>query len=420
MKAPGKVDQLRDYHDLLDVLKKQTIIFIDDDEDAEEYHKFISIDGHQGPLKGGDDGYMGSTYNVLIHWEDGSRTYHPLNNTLAADMPDFLTDYAIKKNLLDEPGWKRFKRRAKNKKVAVRRAKQEVMAHKKRAPIFMFGLQVPRTHEEAVMLDEKNGNTYWQDAEYLELSQLLDYEFAKDYGPGDAKEDLGEGYKRIRCRMVYAVKHDGRHKARFVAGGHLTDDPGYSVYSSVVSIRSLRIVLLAAELNGLDVQAADVGNAYLEALTNEKIYFIAGKEFSPFGLEGHSLVLYKALYGLKSSGMEWSRTFAKTLRAEGFTPSFADPDVWMKKNEERQIWEYVCVYVDDLAIAMVDAKSFLEKLKKPTAEGGYGYKLKGDGPLSYHLGCDFFRDEDGRLMYQPKKYIAKMVEYYERTFGAKP
>ena len=60
----------------------------------------------------------------------------------------------------------------------------------------MFGLQVPRTHEEAVMLDEKNGNTYWQDAEYLELSQLLDYEFAKDYGPGDAKEDLRRGIQK--------------------------------------------------------------------------------------------------------------------------------------------------------------------------------------------------------------------------------
>ena len=68
--------------------------------------------------------------------------------------------------------------------------------------------------------------------------------------------------------MVYAVKHDGRHKARFVAGGHLTKDPESSVYSSVVNIRSLRIILLAAELNDLELQGADVGNAYLEALTH--------------------------------------------------------------------------------------------------------------------------------------------------------
>jgi hypothetical protein len=27
------------------------------------------------------------------------------------------------------------------------------------------------------------------------------------------------GYKKIRCHMVYNVKHDGRHKARLVALG---------------------------------------------------------------------------------------------------------------------------------------------------------------------------------------------------------
>ena len=34
--------------------------------------------------------------------------------------------------------------------------------------------------------------------------------------------------------MIYAVKHDGRHKARFVAGGHLTKEPEEIVYSSVL------------------------------------------------------------------------------------------------------------------------------------------------------------------------------------------
>ena len=72
--------------------------------------------------------------------------------------------------------------------------------------------------------------------------------------------------------MIYAVKHDGRHKARFVAGGHLTKEPEESVYSSVISLRSLRIIILAAKLNGLELAQADVGSAYLQALTGEKIY----------------------------------------------------------------------------------------------------------------------------------------------------
>jgi hypothetical protein len=51
--------------------------------------------------------------------------------------------------------------------------------------------------------------------------------------------------------MVYAVKHDGCHKARLVAGGHLTPVPLDSVYSGVVSLRILRLVVFLSELNGL-------------------------------------------------------------------------------------------------------------------------------------------------------------------------
>ena len=101
------------------------------------------------------------------------------------------------------------------------------------------------------------------------------------------------------------IKHDGRHKARLGAGGHLTPDPIESIYSGVVSIRSLRLVIFLAKLNNLEVWGADIGNAYLEAKTKEKLYIVAGPEFEE--LEGHVLVIYKALYGLKSSGLRWSQ-----------------------------------------------------------------------------------------------------------------
>ena len=52
-----------------------------------------------------------------------------------------------------------------------------------------------------------------------------------------------------------------------------------SVYSGVVGLRSLCIISFLAELNGLELMAADVGNAYLEARTKEKVCFIAGPEF---------------------------------------------------------------------------------------------------------------------------------------------
>ena len=211
--------------------------------------------------------------------------------------------------------------------------------------------------------------------------------------------------------MVYDVKHDGRHKSRLVAGGHLTDTPIESVYSGVVSLRSLRLVIFLAELNGLEVWGADIGNAYLEAKTKEKVYIIAGKGFGE--LEGHTLVIDKALYGLKSSGLRWHEKFSDTLRDMGFQISKGDPDVWMRKNGN--IWEYIAVYVDDLAIAVKDPKSICERLTNT-----YKYKLKGVGPIEVHLGCDFFRDQDNVLCFGPKKYIKKMLEAYEKLFDEKP
>ena len=52
------------------------------------------------------------------------------------------------------------------------------------------------------------------------------YQIFKDYR---YKAEPPPGYKVIRVRLVYDVKHDGRHKARLVADGHLTDIPDDSV-----------------------------------------------------------------------------------------------------------------------------------------------------------------------------------------------
>jgi hypothetical protein len=84
------------------------------------------------------------------------------------------------------------------------------------------------------------------------------------------------GYKKIQCHMVYNVKHAGRHKARLVAGGHLTDPNNESSYSGVVSLCGIRFVVFLAELNGLELWVADVGNEYLEEKTKEKVYIVGG------------------------------------------------------------------------------------------------------------------------------------------------
>jgi len=270
----------------------------------------------------------------------------------------------------------------------------------------MFGIQVPRTAKEAIEIDKKNGNTHWQDAMKAEISQLFEYETFKDKG----YKVFVNGYKKIRVHFVFAVKHDLRHKARLVSGGHMTD-PDHSIYSGVVSLRSFCLTLLIAERNSLETIVGNVGNAFLESFTQEKVYFEAGLEFGE--LAGHSMIIVKALYGLRSSGARFHERFADTLRDMDFLPCQADHKVWMRDCKTHS--EYVCVYVDDLMVMSMDPTKFFALLKDK-----YNYKLKDVGPREYHLGGAFFRNKDRTLVWGTPAFAKKLVTNYELMFGCKP
>ena len=75
------------------------------------------------------------------------------------------------------------------------------------------------------------------------------------------------------------------------------------------------MVTFLAELNGLELWATDIGNAYLESVTQEKVVFVAGPEFGE--RQGHLFLIHKAQYGLKSSGKRWHGKLHDVLRGMG-------------------------------------------------------------------------------------------------------
>ena len=66
----------------------------------------------------------------------------------------------------------------------------------------------------------------------------------------------------------------------------------------------MRIAFTYAALNGLDICAADILHAYLQAPRSQKDYIICGAEF---GLEnvGKVALIHRALYGGKSAGKDF-------------------------------------------------------------------------------------------------------------------
>ena len=103
-------------------------------------------------------------------------------------------------------------------------------------------------------------------------------------------------YQKLPYHMVFDVKFDLRRKARLVEGGNFQEGPKDESYSGVISLTVIRILFLLATINNLQLWAADVGNAFLNGITRDKLYIIAGPEFGP-ELEGKLLVMYKSIYG---------------------------------------------------------------------------------------------------------------------------
>ena len=271
----GDVEDVMSYVELCDTIEAQ---IQDEMESPDKYWTYKGILEHQGPLTATSPDWKGSTYNILVQWEDGSQTWEPLN-VFAKDDPVTCAIYARDNDLVKVRGWKFLRRFVKSKKKLARMTRQLHLARKNSGPKFKFGVQVPRNWKEARQLQEKAGHTKWTDAEAKETKQLFDYETFRDLGK---RAPVPRGYRVIRVHFVYDVKHDLRHKARLVAGGHMTpvsDD----CYSGVVSLKSMRLALLIGELNGLKPMVGDIGNAYLEAYTKEKVCFRAGPEFGPVG-----------------------------------------------------------------------------------------------------------------------------------------
>ena len=387
----------------------QLLGYLNRDDENEVVWKFRRIVSHQGPLRSEHPDYKGSMYNIMVEWETGEITSEPLQ-VIAADDPVTCAIYAKDNGLLDQPGWKKFKAIAKRQKKFTRMVNQAKLKSFSSSPKYKYGFEVPKNYSHAMTLDARNKNTKWKEAADLEIKQIQEYKVFADHGH-HTKASAPIGHKKIRVHFVFDVKHDGRHKGRLVADGHLTDIPLESVYSGVVSLRGFRLVLFLGQLNCHEIWSTDIGNAYLEAMTSEKVFIIAGPEFGE--LEGHILVIEKALYGLRSSGARWHDKFADCLRDQGFYPCKAEPDIWMR--ESKDSYEYVAVYVDDLAIAMKDPEEFISCL-----ENNYKFKLKGTGPIKVHLGMTFEHDQDGILCISSAQFIEKLNGSYEKLFGEKP
>ncbi len=225
-----------------------------------------------------------------------------------------------------------------------------------------FGIEIPRTVKEALELDCRNGNTLWVDAIAKEMAEVRK---AFDILPD--RKTAPVGYQKIPCHMVFDIKmEDFKRKARLVAGGHKTEAPATITYASVVSCETVRIALMLAALNDLQVRASDILNAYITAPVKEKVWTILGPEFG--NDSGKSAIIVRALYGLKSAGAAFRAHLASFMRQIGYTSCKADHDLWFKAetrpDDSVLYYAYILCCVDNILCIHHDALSVLTKIDK--------------------------------------------------------
>ena len=343
-------------------------LFSQVDEDGNQYQLFQEIVGHRKTKRAIDKTnqyrstngkttkkQMTAGWDLEVKWADGSTSWLPLNEELKETNPVETALYAFDNRIIEEPAFNWWAPHIHKKRQQLIKMSQS--RHKRSG--YKFGIRIPRSTSEALEIGKENGDHEWFEAIMKEMNNVRIAFDIKQH-----RESAPAGFKRIPLTMIFDIKLDFTKKARLVVGGHITDPPTSMTYSSVLSRESVRIAFTIAALNGLDVIMSDVGNAYLNARTSEKVYGIAGMEFGEQDV-GKVCVIVRALYGLKSSGAAWRSHFANDLRDKGFVSTLADQDVWLRpatKRNGHEYFEYILVYVDDLLTISENAAQVTQQL----------------------------------------------------------
>ena len=176
--------------------------------------------------------------------------------------------------------------------------------------------------------------------------------------------------------------------------------------------RSVRLLDIITDALGLQVLCGDIDNASIQTHTTEKIYTRVGPEF---GDRAYSLaIISRAIYGLTTRAKRFRTLLANFLRSLGFTPSRFDRDVWMRLQDSKNGYDYICTHLDDFKIVAEDTDGWLRMISN-------AFLVKSYDPRSYYLGNDYtYHEELDVWTYGGSTYTNDTIGRVERIYGCIP
>ena len=135
-----RFEEIMTYHRMLE--------WCDRDVHKDDFYRLETIVNHRKNSK------SPSGWEVDVQWASGETTWNDLS-VIFNDDPVTVSVYAQKNNLLRTPGWRRCKRYVRNAKTLGRAINQVRLKSYRNRPKYKYGHQVPRDHNEALLIDEK-------------------------------------------------------------------------------------------------------------------------------------------------------------------------------------------------------------------------------------------------------------------------
>ncbi|CAI7740880.1 unnamed protein product [Closterium sp. NIES-54] len=195
-------------------------------------------------------------------------------------------------------------------------------------------------------------------------------------------------------------------KARYVACG-FSQRQGvdcFQTFSPTSKMTTLRVLLHVAAHRDYELHSLDFSTAFLQGSMHEEIWLRRPPGFTGSFPPGTQWSLRRPVYGLRQAPREWHDTLRTTLAALGFTPSIADPSLFLGTDTSLPPF-YILVYVDDLVFATADTaglahvKSELQKRQTCTDLG----------ELRSYLGLQITRDRARRTITLTQSHMVQQV-----------
>ncbi|CAI7877314.1 unnamed protein product [Closterium sp. NIES-53] len=130
----------------------------------------------------------------------------------------------------------------------------------------------------------------------------------------------------------------------------------FQTFSPTRKMTTLQVLLHVAAQRDYELHSLDFSIAFLQGSLHKEIWLCRPPGFTNSFPAGTQWSLRRPVYGLRQAPREWHDTLRMTLAALGFSPSSADPSLFLRTDTTLPSF-YVLVCIDDLVFATADTEA---------------------------------------------------------------